>query len=143
MKHILSILAVLLSCSCMLSAQTDKKPHFGFSGFSAPREVPDSLLRNDSIRLNAKRITGYHLSALGDVSVAPMDTNRLNYAQSTLVEARSLAVAYLANPAAAEQTRIFSERPEARDFIFADAYDYYMRRPENQFFYNTKLPYTL
>jgi len=74
--------------------------------------------------------------------VAPLDTNKLNFSNSTLVESKSLAIGYLANLGAPAQTKIFSERQEARDFIFADAYDYYITTPENAYFYNTKIPYT-
>ena len=71
-----------------------------------------------------------------------MDTNRLNFGNSTLVEANSLAVGYLANVGSPAQTRIFNERKEERDFIFADAYDYYITTPTNAYFYDTKVPYT-
>lgn len=93
--------------------------------------------------LNSKRIIAYRLTdKLGDPYIAPLDTNTLNFGNSTLVEARSLAVGYLANLGSAAQTRIFSERREAREFIFADPYDYYITTPENAYFYNTKIPYT-
>ena len=36
----------------------------------------------------------------------------------------------------------FNERKEERDFIFADAYDYYITTPTNAYFYDTKVPYT-
>ena len=61
--------------------------------------------------------------------MAPLDTNKLNFSNSTLVESKSLAIGYLANLGAPAQTKIFSERQEARDFIFADAYDYYITTP--------------
>ncbi|GAB6394900.1 MAG: putative porin [Bacteroidales bacterium] len=89
------------------------------------------------------RITAYRLTrAVGDPYIAPIDTERLNYGNSTLAEAPSLAVGYLANIGSPAQTRIFSERKEARDFTYADAYDYYITTPENACFYDTKLPYT-
>ena len=79
---------------------------------------------------------------MGERYIAPMDTNRLNFGNSTLVEANSLAVGYLANVGSPAQTRIFNERKEERDFIFADAYDYYITTPTNAYFYDTKVPYT-
>ena len=66
----------------------------------------------------------------------------MNFANSTLVESESLAVGYLANTGSPAQTRIFSERKEPRDFLFADAYDYYITDPQNAQYYNTKIPYT-
>jgi hypothetical protein len=106
-------------------------------------EVPDSLLVVDSTALKSKRITAYRLSgSIGDSYIAEMDTERINYGNSTFVEAKSLAVGYLANLGSPAQTKIFSERKEARDFMYADAYDYYITTPENACFYDTKLPYT-
>lgn len=97
----------------------------------------------DSAALNTKRITAYRLTPfIGEPYVAPLDTNKLNFSHSTWVESQSLAVGYLANLGAPAQTKIFSERKEARDFIFADAYDYYITTPENGYFYHTKVPYT-
>lgn len=110
---------------------------------SSQKDIPDSLLVADSAALNSKRITAYRLTpSLGEAYVAPLDTNKLNFSNSTLVESKSLAIGYLANLGAPAQTKIFSERQEARDFIFADAYDYYITTPENAYFYNTKIPYT-
>ena len=110
---------------------------------SSQKDIPDSLLVADSAALNSKRITAYRLTpSLGEAYVAPLDTNKLNFSNSTLVESKSLAIGYLANLGAPAQTKIFSERQEARDFIFADAYDYYITTPKNAYFYNTKIPYT-
>ena len=110
---------------------------------SSQKEIPDSLLLTDSAALKSKRLTAYHLTPLlGERYVAPMDTDRINFSNSTLVEAKSLAIGYLANLGSPAQTKIFSERKEARDFIFADAYDYYITTPENAYFYDTKVPYT-
>ncbi|MDR2811044.1 MAG: putative porin [Tannerellaceae bacterium] len=107
------------------------------------RDVPDSLLFADSVTLENKRITAYRLTrSLGDSYIAPMDTDRFNYGNSTLVEGRSIAVGYLANVGSPARTKIFSERKEARDYIYADAYDYYITTPENAYYYDTKLPYT-
>ena len=104
---------------------------------------PDSLLIADSTELKSKKVIAYRLTPLlGDSYMAPMDTSILNTANSTLVEGKGLAIGYLANLGSAAQTRIFSERKEARDFIFADAYDYYITTPENARFYDTKTPFT-
>ena len=110
---------------------------------SARKEIPDSLLTPDSSTINNKRITAYRLSPLVTPYVAPMDTHQLNFANTTLVESKSLAVGYLGNVGSAAQSKIFSERKEARDFIFADPYDYYIIDPRNAEYFNTKIPYTL
>jgi hypothetical protein len=105
--------------------------------------MSDSLSIGGSAEASPKRVTAYRLTgSIGDSYIAPMDTGRFNYGNSTLVEGRSLAVGYLANLGSPTQTKIFSERKEARDFIYADAYDYYITTPENAYYYDTKLPYT-
>lgn len=149
MRHCLYILLLLTGLIAEVQAQSERDGRSGRGGFSlsnlssSQKEIPDSLLRTDSAALKARRLTGYHLTSLiGDRYVAPMDTDKLNSSNSTLVESRSLAVGYLANYGSPAQSRIFSERKEARDFIFADAYDYYITTPENAYFYDTKIPYT-
>jgi hypothetical protein len=111
--------------------------------YSSSQDIPDSLLFADTTATNNKRITAYRLTnSVGDPYIALMDTDRFHYGNSTLVEGRSLAVGYLANVGSPAQTKIFSERKEARDFTYADAYDYYITTPENAYYYDTKIPYT-
>lgn len=148
MKYYLYILLFLFVTASTLQAQRpgrkSERGSFSLSNLSSSKkDIPDSLLQTDSAALKAKRITGYRLTpVIGDRYVAPMDTGRLNFANSTLVESRSLAIGYLANVGSPAQTKIFSERKEERDFIFADAYDYYITTPTNAYFYDTKVPYT-
>lgn len=129
--------------------QAQRQPGSGKGSFSlgnlssANQQIPDSLLKADSSALNNKRITAYRLSPLlGDPYVAPMDTSKLNFGNSTLEEAYSLALGYTGPLGSPAQTRIFSDRKEARDFIFADPYHYFITTPENAEYYNTKIPYT-
>lgn len=154
MKHCLYILLLLIVSAATVQAQREArgrsesggKQRGGFSLSnlsSSQKEIPDSLLVVDSAALKSKRLIAYHLTPLlGEAYVAPLDTNKLNFGNTTLVESKSLAIGYLANLGAPAQTKIFSERKEPRDFIFADAYDYYITTPENAYFYNTKIPYT-
>ena len=149
MKYYLYILLFLIGTAASAHAQGRSGSRGGRGGFSlsnlssSNKEIPDSLLQTDSAALKSKRIIGYRLTPLlGERYIAPMDTNRLNFGNSTLVEANSLAVGYLANVGSPAQTRIFNERKEERDFIFADAYDYYITTPTNAYFYDTKVPYT-
>ncbi len=146
MKYYLFILLFL--CGTLTVPAQDRRGggrgSFSLSNLSsAKKDIPDSLLVADSTSLKSRRIIGYHLTPLlGDPYIAPMDTDRLNIANSTLVESQSLAVGYEGNVGSAAQTRMFFDRKEARDFIFADPYDYYITTPENAYFYDTKIPYT-
>jgi hypothetical protein len=145
MKQLVCILILMLvSVPAMLGQQGGGRGGFSLSNLtSAPEGTADSLFTADSASLEVRRITAYRLTrSIGDAYIAKMDTDRLNYANTTLVEGRSLAVGYLANLGSPAQTKIFSERKEARDFIFADAYDYYITTPENALYYDARLPYT-
>lgn len=148
MKFYLYILLLLCLIGMATSAQAQR--HGGNRGgfslanlSSSNKEIPDSLLLADSTALKEKRVVGYWLTpTLGERYIAPMDTDRLNTATSQLVEYNALAVGYLANVGSPAQSKIFRDRKEERDFIFADAYDYYITTPTNAYFYDTKIPYT-
>lgn len=148
MKYNIYIFTVLVGILCItaVSAQ-DRTRNRGGRGFSlAARNAvlaADSLPNLDSTRIGTARINAYRLTdKLGDPYVAEMDTERINTADHTLMESRSVAGAYTANIGAPFQSRIFSERREARDFIFADAFDGNITSPTNGYFYDVKVPYT-
>ncbi len=149
MRRFLFIALFLIGLSATMNAQSrrpsgpDSRGGFSLANImKASKEVPDSLL-NDSTKSHS-RIDAFHLTRMiGDRYVAPMDTDRINFYNTMIPDSRSLAIGYLANNGSPAQTKIFSERKEARDFIFADAYDYYITTPENAYFYDTKIPYTL
>ena len=112
---------------------------------TVPQNLPDSLLLNqtDSSEINTSRTKVYRLTdKLGERYLAPMDTNRLNFSNSILIDGRGLSMSYLANIGSPAQSRIFSERGEAHDFIFLDAYNCYRITPQNAYFYDVKDPYT-
>ena len=110
---------------------------------TAPENISDSTLYQDSLKISANRTTAYRLTdKLGERYIAPMDTMRLNYSNSVLIDGRGMAVSYLANIASPAQSRIFSERGEGNDFIFTDAYKYYITTPQNALFYDVKDPHT-
>lgn len=117
---------------------------FSLSNLSGSKNIlPDSLLLPDSADIKGKKIIAYSLTEdLGESYVAPMDTNRLNYANTTLVDGRGVSVSYLGNIGSPAESRIFSERPETNDFIFADPYNYYRVTPKNALFYDVKAPYS-
>jgi len=110
---------------------------------AAPENVSDSLIYQDSLNVSTNRTTAFLLTdKLGERYIAPMDTMRLNFANSTMIEGRGLAISYLGNIGSPAQSRIFSEREESHDFIFADSYKYYITTPQNALFYDVKDPYT-
>ncbi|MDR0537378.1 MAG: putative porin [Tannerellaceae bacterium] len=150
MKHNLYIYILIFLASVSFSATAQDKngsSRFSRKGIasnlaSAPQEIPDSLLIPDSAMLKSKPIIAYRLADLGEPYIAPMDTERMNYGATTLVEAQSLAIGYLSNLGSPAQSKIFADRKEARDFTYADPYDYYITTPTNAKFYDSKIPYT-
>ncbi len=146
MKHCLYIFILLTGIAAATVAQDRSSQSSGRGGFSLSNlsaAQRDSLIAADTAKMAALHLKAYNLTHLiGDPYLAPMDTARLNFANSTLVEGKSLGVGFLANQGSAAQTRMFTERKEARDFMFADPFDYWIITPENAKFYDTKVPYT-
>ena len=66
--------------------------------------------KTDSVEMAGSRTVVYRLTGFGERYIAPMDTQRLNFANSVMMDGRGLAVGYLANIGAPAQSRIFSER---------------------------------
>ena len=143
-KRFKIVVIVLLCFSFTLVAQNrrggQERGGFSLAGRNAAQQTDTLLFETDSV--STGRINAFRLTDLGERYVAPMDTNRLNTANSMLVEGQSIAIAYTGNIGSPSQSRIFSERKEERDFIFADAYDPYIITPRNSYFYDTKLPYS-
>jgi hypothetical protein len=143
MRQGLCSLFLFIFFSAALSGQSGKKRGFTPQLHTAPENLPDSLLHPDSSQINTNRITAFRLTGkFGERYMAPVDTMRLNFSNSVLMEGRGAAVAYLANIGSPAQSRIFSERGEEDDFIFARPYQYYITTSENALFYDARDPYT-
>lgn len=145
MKHFIYISLLLILFSSLAHAQrggSSGRGGFSLAGKYATQQADSTLLVPDSSVQTNRRINAYHLTPFGDRVEAPLDTNRLNTANSTLMEGHGVATAYTGNIASPSQSRIFFERKEERDFIFADVYDNYIVTPQNAYFYDTKMPYT-
>ncbi|MDR1332607.1 MAG: putative porin [Tannerella sp.] len=144
MKRWLYIFFFVACCSAHAGAQGSGSGRGGFSlaGRNAAAQLPDSLYAGNDEATGESRIRAYRLSELGERYPVPMDTGRLNTANSTLIEGLGVAVAHTGNVGSPMQSRIFTERGESRDFIFADPYDAYIITPRNGYFYDTKIPYS-
>ncbi|MDR1601750.1 MAG: putative porin [Tannerella sp.] len=128
-------------CAQVRGGSRSERGGFSLSSRSAA-QVPDSLLAPDDSTSGSSPIKAFRLSELGERYIVPMDTDRMNTAGSTLIEGQGIAVAHTGNIGSPSQSRIFTERRESRDFIFADPYDAYIITPQNGHFYDTKVPYT-
>ena len=140
----LFICCFLLFFSGVIFAQPDNQ-EFRTQQNATSQYQPDSLLliETDTSHLTASKTRAYSLTdKLGERYLAPMDTQRINFSNSVLIDGRGTAISYLANIGSPAQSRIFAERKEENDFIFADAYNYYLITPQNALFYDVKEPYT-
>ena len=115
---------------------------FSLSSRNAALRADSLLFESETDTTGTSRINAFRLTELGERYAVPMDTNRLNTANSMLMEGQSIAIAHTGNIGSPSQSRIFSERKEERDFIFADVYDPYIITPQNGYFYDTKIPYS-
>lgn len=146
MKYCIYIfILIILSATTTRAQRTGgQRGNFSLSNLSSGQNaLPDSLLFTDSTELKNKRIIAYSLTQdIGDSYIAKLDTNKLNYANSTLADGLGLSIAYLGNIGSPAQSRIFTERGEANDFIFADPYKYYAYTPKSVHYYDVKTPYS-
>jgi hypothetical protein len=147
------IVFIFLFCACFLHAQTveDSITHILQADTTDLDLLSDSAaispVQNfsliDSVIPDTVKIKAYRLTdKLGDKYRAALDTFQLNLSNNSLMEGRGLAVSYLANIGSPAQSRIFIERNEENDFIFRNAYQYYITTPLNALFYDVKEPYT-
>jgi hypothetical protein len=105
--------------------------------------LPDSILFADTAKTALNPTTVYRIKErTGDKYIAEMDTMRLNFFNTTIIDGRGLSVAYTANIGSPAQSRIFVERNEESDFIFSYPFNYYITTPKNALFYDVKDPYT-
>jgi hypothetical protein len=78
----------------------------------------------------------------GDRYMVPMDTAVYNYHQTTLPDGYSVAMGYLGNLGSPLISKIFFDRKEKNEFVFYDSYYPYNKDPENQQFFNVRIPYS-
>ena len=70
------------------------------------------------------------------------DTILYNYQQTTLVDGQSVAMGNLGNLGSPAFSKLFFDRGEGSQFVFYDAYYLYNKNPDNQLFFNTRVPYS-
>lgn len=121
---------------------------FIFEGDSIPEEfqtVPDPVIpsKGDSLSKIPPKVPAWNIDRrFGDRIVIEMDTLMHNFHQTSLIDGKDIAVSYLGNWGSAAQSMIYFNRDEPSQFPFLDAFSYYYKRPDNQRFLNTKIPYS-
>ena len=98
-----------------------------------------AFFKRDSVR----HLKAWHVvSPIALADSIPVDTAHVNFQDVNAVDRYSIANSYNGNLGSPLQSKLYFDRPFNSPFIFADAYDPYVRRPDNVTFYNTKGPYS-
>lgn len=79
---------------------------------------------------------------LATVDSIPVDTAHVNFQDANPIDRFSIANSYNGNLGSPIQSKLYFNRPEQGEFIFADAYFPYIKTAYNTTFYNTKTPFT-
>lgn len=91
------------------------------------------------------KIYGWTISPrLGNRTIVDRDTSFINFHASTLVDGKDVAVGYLSNIGSPAQSKIFFNRPidSNTGYIFLNAFNYWYKKPEDNIFLNTTVPYS-
>lgn len=78
----------------------------------------------------------------GNIYKAIPDTTYIGLCNHDVMESKALAINYTSNLYGPHLINQFFSRKEASDFIFANAYSLFHATPEDQIYYNTKIPFT-
>ncbi len=76
------------------------------------------------------------------VDSIPVDTVHLNFQNDNHIDKFSIANAYRGNLGSPIQPKLFFDRPQQHEFIFADAYYPYINQIESATFFNTTTPFS-
>jgi hypothetical protein len=149
---------ILLVClSCLWTIASFPQAHIIFPDSSQITSDRDSLdllphksvspasdiqPQSDSVK-ERQRITVWKIDErTGERYETSIDTVLYNYQRTTLPDGYSVAVGHLGNLGLPLFSKIFFDRKEKSQFVFYDAYDPYNKNPENQLFFNVRLPYS-
>lgn len=145
MKKIAFISLFILIYVFGIQAQDSR---FIFDGDSIPEEfqhraAPIIESKGDSLSKIPPKVSAWNIDRrFGDRIPIEMDTLLHNFHQTSLIEGKDIAVSYLGNWGSPAQSMIFFNRDEPAQFPFLDAFSYYYKRPDNQRFLSTKIPYS-
>jgi len=103
--------------------------------------LPTILLGNDSIVGKFVK-TWRVIDRFATVDSIPVDTSFLNFQNDNHIDRLSIANSYRGNLGSPIQSKLYFNRPEQHDFLFADAYFPYIKQIESATFYNTNKPFS-
>lgn len=142
-KSILNIIAIaMLLALCTQHTTAQSQGGFGSGEIFNPfHNAP-----KDSSKINLKVPTEIHQwhidELLGDVTPVNADTLQYMFQNWAQTDGMNGEYNFLGNMGSPRQSRIFFNRPTTTTFDFLAPYDYFITRPGELFFTDTKSPYT-
>jgi hypothetical protein len=103
--------------------------------------LPVVLFANDSIVGKFVK-TWRILDRFATVDSVAADTAHLNFQNDNHIDRFSIANSFRGNLGSPIQSKLYFNRPQQHDFIFADAYFPYIKQIESATFYNTNRPFS-
>lgn len=106
---------------------------------------PDSLLGQNKVDANTvpHGIYAWKIdSRLGEMIPADVDTLHLNFQNTNETYGMNGEYNMLGNMGSPRLSRIFLNRTGTSENLFLDPLDFFVRKPDNTLFYNTKSPFT-
>ncbi|MBK5721607.1 putative porin [Dysgonomonas sp. Marseille-P4677] len=147
-KNILTVFLFLMVFS-MLNAQNKRRiavdlhDHKEDSLHLDQKDLPVSGTIIDTAKVETPSMYVWKITPrLGERVFLPMDTLMTNFHQKSLVDGQSVAMGYLGNIGSPAQSKIFFDRPESSRFVFEDVMYLWRKNPGDQYFMNTKVPYS-
>lgn len=149
MKKYISTIFLFLTIFSVLNAQDRNKKSSDLplqktdSLHLDRRDFPVSGTKIDTAKVETPPIYVWKITPrLGERIFVPMDTLMHNFHQQSLVDGQSVAMGYLGNIGSPAQSKIFFDRPESSPFVFEDGMYLWRKNPGDQYFMNTKVPYS-
>lgn len=98
----------------------------------------DSIPSTPTVFLKTWKLSGMQAS----VDTIPVDTAHINFQLDNPIDRFSISNSYRGNLGSPIQSKLYFDRPQQNEFIFADAYYPYLHQLESTTFYNTKTPFS-
>lgn len=148
-KSILTYLIIF--CSCLTAwaqipatGQMNQRRGNMSNGMSGELD-PDSLLGKNKVDANTvpHGIYAWKIDPrLGEIIPADVDTLHLNFQNTNETYGMNGEYNMLGNMGSPRLSRIFLNRTSTSENLFLDPLDFFVRKPDNTLFYNTKSPFT-
>ena len=132
---------IILPDSSLITTEKDSLENIIMQSKKEEMVMPATPKLTDSLK-NYPRFTIWKIDErTGERLPAIPDTLLYNYQQTTLADGHSVAMGYLGNLGSPAISKLFFDRGEGSQFIFYDSYFLYNKNPDNQLFFNTRIPY--